>query len=303
MKRRMLALVLTMLMLSSLLAGCGGSTAMDNAAPQDMYAEMEEVKGVYDSANGSVTTSSAQSADQKLIKRVNMDVETEKLDELLENINAKIAQLGGYVEEQQLYNGSAYSSRRNRSANMTIRIPADQLDGFVEQVKGISNVTSYNQSTENVTLSYVATESRMKALQTEEERLLELLSKAENMSDLLEIEARLTDVRYELEKTTSQLRVLQNQVDYATVRLYITQVTVFTEVEPQTVWQRIGTGFRSNLKEIGEDLVDFFVWAVTYSPQLVLLAATVTVITLLTKRSLKKQKQDNPPKSEKEEET
>ena len=284
MKRKMMALVLTVLMVASLLAGCGGSAAMDNAAPQEMYAEMEEAKGVYDTAGGSVTTSAAQSPDQKLIKRVNMNVETENLDELLDHINAKIAQLNGYMEEQQLNNGSAYSSHRSRSANMTIRIPADQLDGFVEQVKGISNVTSYNQSTENVTLSYVATESRMKALQTEEERLLELMSKAENMSDLLKIEARLTEVRYELEKTTSQLRTLQNQVDYATVRLYITQVTVFTEVEPQTVWQRIGTGFSSNLKEIGKDLVNFFVWAVTYSPQLVLLAATVAVITLLTKR-------------------
>ncbi len=301
MKRRLMALVLTVLMMASLLAGCGGSAMMDNAAPQEMYAEMEDAKGVYDSATGSVTTSSAQSSDQKLIKRVNMNVETENLDELLEHINEKIAQLNGYVEEQQLNNGSAYSSHRSRSANMTIRIPADQLEGFVEQVKGVSNVTSYNQSTENVTLSYVATESRMKALQTEEERLLQLLSKAENMSDLLEIEARLTDVRYELERTTSQLRVLQNQVDYATVRLYITQVTVFTEVEPQTVWQRIGTGFRSNLKDIGEDLVDFFVWAVTYSPQLVLLAATVTVITLLTRRSLKNQKKDQTPKTEKEE--
>lgn len=298
MKRKMLALVLIIL---SLLAGCGSSTMMDNAAPQEMYAEVEDAKGIYDGANGSVTTSSAQVTDQKLIKRVTMNVETENLGDLLEQINEKITKLNGYMEEQQLNNGSAYSSYRSRSANLTIRIPADRLDEFVEQLKGVSNVTSYNQSTENVTLNYVATESRVKALQTEEERLLELLGKAEKLSDLLEIEARLTDVRYELEKTTSQLRILQNQVDYATVRLYITQVTVFTEVEPQTVWQRIGTGFRKNLKNIGGDLVDFFVWAVTYSPQLVLLAATVTVIALLTKRSLRKQKKDNAPENNTEE--
>lgn len=298
MKRRLMALVLCMLMVAALLTGCGSSAMMDNAAPQEMYAEVEEAKGVYDSANGSVTTSAAQSADQKLIKRVNMNVETENMGDLLEQINQKITQLNGYVEQQQLNNGSAYSSHRSRTANLTIRIPADQLDGFVEQVKGVSNVTSYTQSTENVTLSYVATESRVKALQAEEERLLELMDKAEKLSDLLEIEERLTDVRYELEKTASQLRVMQNQVDYATVQLYITQVTVFTEVEPQTVWQRIGTGFRSNLKDIGEDLVDFFVWAVTYSPQLVLLAITATVIALLTKRSLKKTK---APKTQEEE--
>ena len=143
-----------------------------------------------------------------------------------------------------------------------------------------------------MTLTYVSTESRIKALETEQERLLELLSKAENMSDLLEIESRLTDVRYELENVTSQLRVLANKVDYATVDLYIDQVKVYTEVEEQTVWQRIGSGFTNNLKELGEWLTDFFVWLVTYSPQLVIFAVmAVVAIRLLRRRSRKRQEQ------------
>ena len=67
--------------------------------------------------------------------------------------------------------------------------------------------------TENVTLQYVSTESRVKALETEQTRLLELLENAETMEDLLTIEARLTDVRWELENYASQLRVLDNQVN------------------------------------------------------------------------------------------
>ena len=152
----------------------------------------------------------------------------------------------------------------------------------------MSNVVSYNESQEDVTLTYVSTESRVKALETEQERLLELLSKAENMSDLLEIEARLTDVRYELENVTSQLRVLANKVDYATVNLYISQVKVYTEVEEQTVWQRIGSGFKKNLKNMGESLEDFFVWLVTYSPQIVITVVVVALLlTLLYRRGKK----------------
>ena len=119
---------------------------------------------------------------------------------------------------------------------------------------------------------------------TTEARLLELLAQAENMSDLLEIEARLTDVRYELESVTSQLLVLANKVDYATVRLYISQVKEYTEVEEQTVWQRIATGFKSNLKDLGEGLVDFFVWLVTYSPQLVLAVVLIAGGSFLLRR-------------------
>ena len=293
--KKLVSLTLAVLMVLSLLSGCGASNkaVADRAPNMKQEAAMEEPMMM---ASGSVvndsTTEMGQSvpgAEQKLIRTVRMDVETEDLEALLPQINSKISGLGGYVENQELYNGSAYSSYRHRSASLTIRIPAENLNGFVEDVKGVSNVVTYNESTENVTLRYVSTESRMKALEVEQERLLELLGKAENMADPLEIEARLTDVRYELESVTSQLRVLANQVDYATIYLYISQVKVYTETEEQTVWQRIGSGFRENLQDMGEDLTDFFVWVVTYSPQLILWAIVIAVaVTVLRKKIAKK---------------
>ena len=298
--KKLLALLMAALMLTGCGANTGSSAAYDAAANEmapaeaPMAAEMEAGEVLYSTAD-SAAGSTENMADQKLIKRVSINAETEDLDPLLENLNEKIAQLGGYVEYQDIYNGSSYASHRYRSASMTIRIPADKLDGFVEQVQGASNVVSINQSQENVTLTYVATESRMKALETEQERLLELMEQAETMSDLLEIEARLTEVRYELESVTSQLRVLSNQVDYATVELYIDQVTAYTQVEEQTVWQRIGSGFGKNLKNIGEELVNFFVWVVTYSPQLLIFAAAVAAAVLVVKRSVRKRRAKRAP--------
>ena len=104
----------------------------------------------------------------------------------MEALNGKISGLGGYVEDQDSYNGSMYSSRRYRSASLTVRIPAERVDEFTEEMSGIANVVSTNLSREDITLSYVATESRVKALQTEEARLLELMEQAETMADLLE---------------------------------------------------------------------------------------------------------------------
>ena len=141
-------------------------------------------------------------------------------------------------------------------------------------------------------------ESRILALETERDRLLELMEKAETMSDLLAIEARLTQVRGDLESINSQLKVLQNQVSYATIELYINQVKAYTEVEEQTVWQRIGSGFKKNLRNIGEDLVDFFVWAITYSPQLILWAGIITLAVIVLRRSFKKRKVKKAPREE-----
>ena len=302
--KKFVSLTLAVLMVLSLLSGCGASSMPKDAAAPAAREEMA-VEAPMMMANGTITSDSASEVgqsvpgtEQKLIKTIRMEAETEDLDALLPQINEKINGLGGYVENQELYNGSSYSSYRHRNASLTIRIPAENLNGFVEDVKGVSNVVSYNESTENVTLQYVSTESRVKALEVEQERLLELLGKAENMADLLEIEARLTDVRYELENVTSQLRVLANQVDYATVHLYISQVKVYTETEEQTVWQRIGSGFRENLQDMGENLTDFFVWIVTYSPQLLFWAVVIAIAVVVLKKKIAKRKAAKAKKEE-----
>lgn len=293
--KKFLSLTLAVLMVISLFTGCGASSNLADSAPAmkeevSMESPMAPSKNMLTNGSGSMADTTVANTDQKLIKTVRMDVETEDLEALLPQISEKINALGGYVENQELYNGSSYSSYRHRSANLTVRIPAKDLDRFVENIKGVSNVVTYNESTENVTLTYVATESRMKALEVEQDRLLELMEKAENLSDLLEIEARLTDVRYELENVTSQLRVLSNRVDYATIHLYISQVKVYTETEEQTVWQRIGNGFKENLRDMGENLTDFFVWVVTYSPQLILWAAIIFVAVKVMRKKIAKRK-------------
>lgn len=307
--KKLLALMMAALVMATLLAGCGAAT--DSVGNMKQESPMEAPEAVMDQEAGggllygtTEESASTAAADQKLIKRVNIDSETEDLESLLPQITNKVGELGGYIEHQELYNGSAYSSSRRRNVNMTIRIPADRLGEFTAQIEGASNVVNYSESAEDVTLQYVDTESRITALEVEQERLLELLSKADNMSDLLEIEARLTDVRYELESYSSQLRTLENKVSYATVYLYINQVKVYTEVEPQTVWQRIGSGFSENLTDIGEDLTNFFVWIVTFSPQLifwaVVIAGAVTLVRRKAKNRRAKKMPDNPPEEQEE---
>ena len=293
--------LIALLLALTMLAGCGSSSspAMKNEMAMDMPMATESAmmaSGTLSGASDSVAQE--VSTDQKLIKRVNMDAETEDLEALLPLLMEEISALGGYIESQEIYNGSSYASYRHRNAQLTIRVPAENLNGLVDQVKGASNVISYSESVEDVTLTYVDMETRILVLETERDRLLELMEKAENMSDLLQIEARLTQVRGNLESINSQLKVLQNQVSYATIELYISQVKVYTEVEEQTVWQRIGSGFVKNLKNIGEDLVDFFVWVVTYSPQLILWAGILTVAVILLRRKPWKKKVKAAPRND-----
>lgn len=318
--KKTLSLTLAILLLASLLAGCGasskGSAAYDSmrnemameapmaAAPMEPMYE-EEMGFAQDNSltKSESGTAAAVPENRKWIITMDISAETEDLDALLTALDERIAALEGYVEAQNVYNGSNYSSRRYRSASMTVRIPADTVDQFTEDVSGLSNVVRSNKNLEDITLTYTATESRVKALQTEEARLLELMAQAETMSDLLEIEARLTDVRYELERATTRLKGYDNKVDYATVYLDIEEVQEYTPVEEETVWQRISGGFVGSLKGVGEGIVDFIVWLIVASPYLVVFGAVVAVFIIGFKRGRKrrlagKQKKLNPETTE-----
>lgn len=290
--RKFLAVGMLLILLMAIFAGCSArapGAAYDKS--QNYYAEMESVAATTGAAleSTNTTTTSAAPINQKLIRTVRLEAETEAMDDLLASVVQRVEELGGYIEDRNIYNGSSYATGVNRYANLTIRIPADRLDEFVVQVSQVSNITSNRETTEDVTLAYVDTQSRIVALETEQARLLELLAKAENMEDLLLIESRLTDVREELERVNSQLRLYDNLVNYGTIHLNITEVRQYTvvEEEPETVWERIGSGFMKSLKGLGNGITEVFVFLVVALPYLAVIALVALGVVLLVKRRRK----------------
>ena len=301
--RKYLVWLLVLTLCFGLLTGCGGAKnaavdtdglrgALNDAAEGALEYSQETGTSSLSGAGNTITPINA--TNQKLIRKFHIEAETEDLDALLDAITEKTKQLGGYFEQQEIYNGSPSSQRRYRRGTLTIRIPAENLDEFVAKVTEESNIVSSNETTDDVTLNYVAIESRIAALETEQTRLLELLSEAETTKDLLEIEKRLTEVRTDLESITSELRVMDNQVNYGTVNLSVSEVKEYTVVEePETVWQRIGTGFMNSLKGLGNFFTNLFVFIIVASPYLVFIAVIVVGILLIIRATRKRKKKEN----------
>ena len=294
------------------LTGCGASSksvqteaaVADSAyAGNDLYSydnSYEEAASEdYDSTAGSTeTVEQVQDTSRKLIKNVDMSVETEEFDALLANVERRIEALGGYIETSNVYNGSAYNSYSNlRDANITARIPAEKLDEFLSLVSESSNVISKNENVTDVTLQYVDMQSHKEALQTEQQRLLELLEQAESIDDIITLESRLSDVRYQIESMESQLRTFDNQVSYSTVYLYIDEVKTYTPAAEQTRLQRMTSGFVNSLKEIGNGFLDFCVGFVVALPYLVVWAVIIIVVILLIRLIVKKSKKSREKKA------
>lgn len=320
MKRKMIALLAAAMLI---LTGCGASkytyadTAASAEAPAEepaayaqeqqsnsaSYYEYEEGVGweaaeseEYDAAAGEGGISSTAGIEsvgatsQKLIKTVSMSMETKEFDTLLENIRSKVEELGGYIESSEVSGSSYYSLQGNRYAWMTLRIPADKLDGFVTIVSELGNVTSKNESVQDITLQYVDVESHKKALETEQTRLLELLEKAESMEDIIAIESRLSEVRYELQSYGSTLRTYDNQVNYSTVSINISEVERVTPViEERTFFEEVQYRLSDNLYDIGQGMRNFAIWLISSLPYLFIWAVIIIVIILAVKKFLRKE--------------
>ena len=304
--------MLALLLILALLAGCSSKStdqvteefawnaaATDMEAPGETYAAAPAATGgnlslESNSANGSTTIPQAD-VNRKLIKNVWLTAETEDFDGLMAGVTSRISQLGGYVENQEAYYGSAYRNSGSCRADLTIRIPADQLANFVSQVSEISNVTSSRESAEDVTLSYADTESRKKALETEQDRLLELMEQAETTEDLLAIESRLTDVRYQLESAASQLKLYDSLVSYSTVYLTVEEVQKLTPGQELSTWGKITTGFRENLQTLGDGLLGLLVFLTAGLPYWIPLALLALLCSFLIRRHRRKKQAAQPP--------
>ena len=300
-QQRFFALILCLCLL---LAACGSEAAKGeyDMEMSNGYIDMMEIPGETIAAvspdglkgNGNLTDTPIQT-DRKLIKTVSMDAETEHYDDLIAALEEQITALDGYTENRET---GSYGKTR-RWSSMTIRIPAENLTGFVSHVTENANVLSTRESTEDVTLQYSDTEAKIAALEVERNRLLELLANANNLSEILEIEARLSDVTYELERYESHKRSYDNQITYATVHLRIEEVQTLTPMEEPTVWTRIRDGFLDSLEGVSDGIVDIFVYLIAGSPYIVVCGAVLgIVITIALKQSRKGQKNRQSPPSE-----
>ena len=209
----------------------------------------------------------------------------------MESLTRSILGVGGYVESSSI-NGNSYNKNRMRSADVTARIPAENLDAFCDQVSDLGNVTYKNLYTRDVTLTYVDLESHVKALRTEQQTLMELLERAQSVEDIITIQSRLSDVLYEIESYESTLRTFDDQIAYSSVHLGIQEVQRETTVEKETAAQEIARRFKENWEDVKEGAARFGINFVSDLPVIlvwvVFLGIVVLVIVLLIKGTPKR---------------
>ncbi len=294
------------MILAAVLLSCLVSCGADNEKAYNAKYELSDGDYLYNekaSEDSIVSTEASTSVEvaqnRKIIEKIRLSVETVEFDELMNKLETEVADLGGYFEASSI-SGNSYDSYDRRNAELTIRIPKGSSGKFTSFMSENSTVTNKTVSTDDVTLQYVDTESRLSALNIEKEALENLLAKAKNVEDMISIRQRLTEVIYEIESYQSTLRTYDNLVDFTTVTVNVYEVKKTTIVEEQGTWEKIGTNLKNNFEDVGEGLVAFFVFLVSAIPYLIVIAVIVVVVIVICKavyrRKMKNKKPENDEK-------
>ncbi len=316
-KKRVTAAGLVLLLLCSMMMGCGAGDKLENTdsyygdtaanALEESYDdagfvsegqtvnEEEEMK-TQNTESGSgeqtqnIVVGQTKNVSQKIIKRYNYSYETEHFDAAFSYLKERVERYGGYISNSRVA-GDNYDTGY-RTLSMTARIPAEQSDEFVSGLGELGTVVTQSQSAEDVTLQYSDTESRIETLETEQERLLSLLEKADSLETIITLEDRLTEVRYELESYQSRKKMYDSLIHYSTIDITLSEVKYTVEVDESTFFSRIATGLERSLRDVISGLVGFVEFIIIHLPYClvwgIIIFAIVKMIRRLVRRTREK---------------
>ncbi len=288
------------------LASCSASDkAYDNSSPSYDYAQSEKAEaGGMDGDKLATDTGSPinGSYERKVIRTVKMSCETKAYDDAVSVIMTALSTHGGYVEASSS-TGTGYDDVRGseRRATYTFRVPAENLDGFLEALRtdeGI-RILSQDATSDEITAAYYDTVSRLETLNAEKASLTAMLEGFTDYSDIsamLQVQERLYNVIEEIEALQTRLNLYDGQVAMSTVYLTLNEVITYTEVvEPDpTFGQRISEAFKESWADFGEGCQDFAVWFVEAFPTLLVLAVigggAAAIVITLNRKSAKRRR-------------
>ena len=235
------------------------------------------------------TDAPVDTTDRKIMYNANLELTTRKYDTAVQFIEEETNRVDGYILNKETHRYDAHF----RSGYFTIRIPAENLQAFLNQFETDLFKVEYNAiSGQDVTDQYVDLETRLNTQKQLEERLLTFMEEAKSTEDLLQISRDLSNVQLEIERLTGQLNYLDNRIDYATVDLRLQEEEVSTLKEGDlNIWQRTKDQWVRSYDTVIIFFSNLFVYIVGNLPVIIIFIVIASVVGVFVRRRNKKQSQ------------
>ena len=218
-----------------LLSGCGNNVATpafeDARYSDEIAAEAPELASEMSmdavGVDGGAVSGTDSRANQQIIRTAYVSVD---VDDVATGVSA-IADLTTDLEGQ-LQSQSVQGTGEDSSANMTVRVPASNLDALLASIDTLGEVTSSSVDAQDVAVEVIDLEARITTLEESIDRLRDLQGQAASVADLVTVESELSARQAELESLTARRDYLLRQVEMSTAYISLTTTTTGPGVTP-----------------------------------------------------------------------
>ena len=233
-------------------SGAGNSAVYDAKADESYEAEYAAAE----TAEGGSYTAETPAPDpsllqEKLVYNGDLLIETLKYEESAAQLKELISSYNGIIEWQDEYDGNynwyTGESSGTRTMTMTVRIPTEHFDAFMNAGDGVGKVISRSTGVTNISRQYYDTSVQIEALEKQQTRLLEMMDKAETIQDMIAVEQRLTDVQTQLNSLKTHRQSMDTDVMYSTVTVRLNEVKEYVH-DNESFFERAGNAFISGWK-------------------------------------------------------
>ncbi|HOG46120.1 MAG TPA: DUF4349 domain-containing protein [Anaerolineae bacterium] len=298
MKRLLRSLPIAALLLALLVAGCAAQRAKTNEASYDSAraprpAAMATAAPAMPQAAPAPASGEALKAieaERKIILTANLSLTVRETEQTVATIKDMVVARGGFVSSS-----SVWRQDNILRGGMVVRVPAEQMEAFLAEVKKLAvQVNSEQSGGQDVTEEYIDIEAQLKNLEATETELRELLTtvreKTGKAEDIMAIYRELTNVRGDIERIKGRMQYIDRSVQLATVSLDLSERA--PEPIGQPGWQPLQTVRRAlnGLVETSKFLVDALIYIVLLVVPLLAVPAFVIwlLLHLLRRRGEKK---------------
>ena len=223
---------------------------------------------------------------KKIIKDGRLGMDVKNLSASKTNIDTIVRNLGGYYDNESLTNND-YAT----AYDLKVRIPSDKFEILIAKIESGEGEVSYKEiDARDVTEEFIDLETRLGNKQKYLTRYQELLRNAKNIKEILDIEEKIRVLEEEIESTTGRLKYLNDQVNYSTLELNISQKKAFKYTPPfrQNFFEKL----KQSLSRGWYGFVDLFFFLLSNWAVLILLAVLIWLwIKYRKRRKSRKQKE------------
>lgn len=255
-----------------------------NSISYDMAASPEAMPR---SASGKLAVTGSleqQNPEAKIIRSASLTIGTQAYETSLSELKALCESSGGWVSHVSESTGKDGL----RYAYLSLRIPADQLDAYLEGTGQLGRMIRREESASDVTESYYDTQARLDTQKALMARLQALVTDAADLSDLLALESQLADTQYEIDRLQSSLDNTDRQVAYSSVDVSLQEESASTLVTADvTFGERLQNAISAGVKAFVDFFADVAVFLTAALP-FIAIVAVIALATLLVRKLHKK---------------